>query len=103
MVIKENQSPDYLRGLSDGLKEGYNTAMEQLHFLSQQQSIRLEMSPEKLQELKKEINEIPMPLQAFNPETLTPSQQKFHDMLYNPKPKENYMNNLLKKYGRNKA
>lgn len=63
-----NQSPDYLRGLSDGLKEGYIAAMEQLHFLSQQQQsiqIKIKISPEKLQELKTAINDIPMPIELI--------------------------------------
>jgi len=57
-----NQSPDYLRGLADGYKEGFNAALEQMHCLQQQHSMRIEMSAEKLEELKMEICKIPMPI-----------------------------------------
>lgn len=65
-------TPDYLRGLSDGYKEGYNAAFEQLHFLSQQQPMRIEISAEKLEELQKSINEIPMPIHLFNEDDWKP-------------------------------
>ena len=40
-------------------------------------------------------------IRDYKPSPLTSSQEKFRDMLYNPKPKENYVSNILKKYGRN--
>ena len=41
-------------------------------------------------------------MKSGKPSLPTPSQKKFRDMIDNPEPKENYMSNLLKKYGRNK-
>ena len=89
------QTPDYLRGLSDGFKEGFNTALEQLHFLSQQQSIRIEMSAEKLEEIKKAINEIPMPMEIFNPEDWAKKYKEEHEVIWNW-----YTDYCLKKPGR---
>lgn len=37
----------------------------------------------------------------IKPKKATLSQKEFRDMLDCPKPKENYMDNILKKYGRN--
>ena len=69
-----NQSPDYLKGLADGYKEGFNAALEQLYFLSQQQAqpMRIEISLEKLGELQKRIREIPMPLGLIDFEEYKP-------------------------------
>lgn len=72
MIEAINQSPDYLRGLADGYKEGFNATLEQLHCLSQQHTTRIELNIEKLEELKKGINDIPMPIECINFEEWKP-------------------------------
>ena len=103
-----NQSPDYLKGLADGYKEGFNAALEQLYFLSQQQAqpMRIEISPEKLEELQKAINEIPMPIEMvdFDKEYRIAKRQAEFEMIKARTERKNpkYMKEFLEKYGGNK-